>query len=181
MDLKVTMRNDSGTMATTDQRIVLQEETYGDLVLNITDQAAMELMTHEEHLHFDVQAGYMTANVTKTVDYDWQPPVSGLGIGQPYLQYSPQAIIVPFQFDTSAPVTGNQMTFASTMAVNDTPSGSGSTTIMANPSNYVALQIPVSSATMTYLQTNSATLTFKITMTSNGLTGTQTVQYQWSP
>jgi hypothetical protein len=73
IELKLTMRNDSGTIAMSDQMIVLQSNTKGNLALNISSQAAMELMAHQEQLHFDVQVGFMNVTTDKTVDYLWSP------------------------------------------------------------------------------------------------------------
>jgi hypothetical protein len=73
IELKVTMRNASGTMAMSDQLIVLQPDTTGNLALNIPNQVAQELMAHQEQLHFDVQVGFMNVSADKTVDYLWSP------------------------------------------------------------------------------------------------------------
>ena len=73
LELKVTMRNASGTMAMSDQLIVLQTVTNGNLALNISDRAALELKAHQEQLHFDVQVGFMNVSTDKTVDYLWSP------------------------------------------------------------------------------------------------------------
>ena len=72
MDLKVTMRNDSGVLAMTDQHVVLKPDTNGNLVLNLSSQAGQYLATHSDHLHFDVQAGFMSVSATKTVDHQWR-------------------------------------------------------------------------------------------------------------
>jgi hypothetical protein len=181
MGLKVTMRNASGTMSTTDQTIVLQPETSGNLVLNLSTQAAQYMESHQEQIHFDAQASIMTASVNKSYEYLWKPPISDLGIGQPYLSPSLLVLVAPFHFNTSAPVTGTSMTITTTMTVNGAASGAGSTSVMAQPSNNVNIQIPISQSTLTNLQANPATLVFTVTMTSNDLTETQTVQYQWSP
>ena len=73
MDLKVTMRNDSGVMATTDQQIILRPDTNGNLVLNLSAQTGQYLATHSDNLHFDVQAGFMSVSATRTVDHQWSP------------------------------------------------------------------------------------------------------------
>ncbi|HEY3420115.1 MAG TPA: hypothetical protein VGK23_06140 [Methanomassiliicoccales archaeon] len=73
MDLKVTMSNNSGVMATSDQQIVLRPQNNGNIVLNLTSQTGQYLATHSDQLHFKVQAGFMSASVYKTVDYQWSP------------------------------------------------------------------------------------------------------------
>jgi hypothetical protein len=72
LDLKVTMSNDSGVMAMTDQQIVLQPQTKGELALNISSQTAQYLATHSELLHFQVQTGFMSVSATKSIDYQWK-------------------------------------------------------------------------------------------------------------
>ncbi len=181
LDLKVTMGNSSATLATTDQHIILQQSTNGTMVLNVSGPAAQELISHPEQLHFGAQAGFLNASVTKTYDYSWQPPISGLGIGQPYLFQSPRAMVVPFHFNTTALVTGRSLSLTATMTVNGAASGTGSNTIIAQANNNVNVQIPISTSTLTYLGANPATLAFTVTITSNGLAETQTIQYQWSP
>ena len=73
MDLKVTMRNDSGGLAMTDQHVILKPDLNGNLVLNLSNQTGQYLATHSDHLHFDVQAGFMSVSATKTVNYQWSP------------------------------------------------------------------------------------------------------------
>ncbi len=179
MDLKVTMRNSTGPMATTDQRIDLQPQTTGDLALNLSVPAAQYLMTHEEQLHFDVQAGFLNASVSKTYDRLWEPGISGLGVGRPTLSLFSQALIVPLHFNTTAPVTGRSMTVSTAMAINGVASGSSSTSVTAAASNDLNVQIPLSLSTFAGLESGPATLSFNVTMSSGGLTETQTVQYQW--
>jgi hypothetical protein len=181
LELKVTMRNDTGTVAMTDQRIVLGPGTSGNLVLNLTAPAAQYLLSHQEKLHFDAQALFFNASEIRTYDYDWVPPISGLGMGQPYLSQSPTALVLPLHFNTSVPVTGRSITLATSMTVNGAASGSGSITQIAQSVNVVALQIPISTSTLHNLGANSATVAFTVMLTSNGLTEQQTFQYQWSP
>jgi hypothetical protein len=181
MDLKVTMRNSTGPMATTGQRIVLQPQTSGDLVLNLSIPAGQYLATHEEQLHFDVQAGFFNASVSKTYDRLWEPAISGLGIGRPTLSQFPQALTVPLHFNTSAPVTGRPMTVSTAMSVNSVVSGSSSTSLTAASSNNLNVQIPISATVLAGLQSAPASLALNVTLSSGGLTETQTVQYQWSP
>ncbi len=73
MELKVTMSNSSGIMATTDQMIALQPQTNGVMVLNLDDQAGQYLATHSEPLRFQVQAGFMSVSANKTIDHQWSP------------------------------------------------------------------------------------------------------------
>ena len=181
VDLKLTVRNDTGTLATTSQRVVLKPDTSGHLVLNLTAQAAQYLQSHEELLHFDAQVGFLNATATKTYDLDWRPPISGLGLGRPELSLSPLALLVPFHFNTSAPVTGRTITLASTMTVNGQVAGSGTVVQIAQATNSENMQIPVSTSTIAYLGANPATLGFTLNATAGGLTETQNIMYQWSP
>ena len=181
MDLKVTMRNSTGPMATTDQMIVLQPQTKGVLVLNLSVPAAQYLLTHQEQLHFDVTAGFLNASVTRTYDHPWRPVIGGLVVGHPTLSQFLQALVVPLHFNTTAPVTGSQLTVSLAMTVNGAASGTSSTSLTAAASNNVNMQIPISLGTFTGLQSAPAALSFNVTMASGGLTETQKVQYQWSP
>ena len=71
--LTVNLRNASGAISQAVLPIVLSPDTNGYLEMSLSDSEAQYLRTHSDTLFFDVQAGFLSASVNKTIQYQWSP------------------------------------------------------------------------------------------------------------
>ncbi len=177
-----TLRNSTTVLGTTSQAPVIQQDNNGEFSLNISPAAAQDLMAHPQTLYIDSSATFGGATLDQTSSFQWQPFVSNMSIGSPYLSGGgpTNELLVPYYFEASALAQGQPATVQVT--INDTSStiASGSVLITMQAANSGEVPLLISASTYQWLLDHGDDWTVSVQLELMGITVEQQQSYLWN-
>jgi hypothetical protein len=177
-----TMLSDqSGLLGSGSDNISITQQFAGEMRIGITQAAAEQLAMNEDNLTVDVVIDFHGARFEQAYTRHWDPLISDLVVGTPTISSGvPLSASVPFGFDASIVITGQQMQVQCSLenATANISQGSSSLTVLAHTAGQASM--PFSVAESVWFLQHSEDWTVNLKVTVMGITVEQSRPYHWN-
>ena len=176
-----TLSDKSGLLGSGSDNISITQQFAGEMKIGITRAAAEKLAMNEDNLTVDVAIDFHGARSEQAYTGHWDPLISDLVVGTPTLSSGvPLSASVPFGFDASSVITGQQMQVQCSLvnATGNVSQGSSSLTAQTHTAGHASMPFSVAESVWFLQHSEDWTVTLKVTVM--GITVEQSCPYHWA-
>jgi hypothetical protein len=176
-----TLSDQSGQLGSGSDNISITQQFAGEMSIGITQAAAEKLAMNEDNLTVDVVIDFHGARFEQAYTRHWDPLISDLVVGTPTISSGvPLSASVPFGFDASSVITGQQMQVQCSLvnATANVSQGSSSLTVLAHTAGQASMPFSVAESVWFLQHSEDWTVTLKVTLM--GITVEQSRPYHWN-
>jgi len=176
-----TLSDQSGQLGSGSDNISITQQFAGEMRMGITQAAAEKLAVNMDNLTVDVVIDFHGARFEQAYTRHWDPLISDLVVGTPTISSGvPLSASVPFGFDASSVITGQQMQVQCSLvnATANVSQGSSSLTVLAHTAGQASMPFSVAESVWFLQHSEDWTVTLKVTVM--GITVEQSRPYHWN-
>lgn len=176
-----TLRDQSGVLGSGSDNITITEQFAGAMKIGITQAAAQKLAMNGDNLTVDVVIDFHGAKIGQTYTKQWDPLISDLVVGTPSISSGvPLSASVPFSFNASSVITGQQMQVLCTLKNTTANISQGSSSLTVGTHTAGQATMPLSAPESAWFLRHSEDWSVSLKVTVMGITIEQSRAYHWN-